>query len=163
LIIKKEKNMNGYGRISSEVLWDAGDIDNGDVMCPFCDRACVGERCQAWRYDKESPGRGFCVRMMAECENASKVKYQNIANFSFERGLAYFEEMEARKLACPYANRNCCGENCAAWSFHHSNVGCCLRLIYEIQTAEVDHSEFQDNEGEKALAIGGKTFDPAPF
>jgi hypothetical protein len=100
---------------------------------------------------------------MAERENASKVKYQEVANFSFEKGLAYFDEMEARKLACPYANRNCCGENCAAWTFHHSKVGCCLRLIYEIDTAEVDHSEFQDNEGERSLGIDNTNFEPAPF
>jgi hypothetical protein len=155
--------MNGYGRMSSELLWDAGDIDNGDVMCPFCDRPCTGEKCQAWRYDKESAGRGFCVRMMAERENASKVKYQEVTNFSFESGLAYYEEMEARKLTCPYANRNCCGENCGAWTYHHAQVGCCLRLIHEIHSAEVDHSEFQDNDNQSELVPSNTTFDPAPF
>jgi hypothetical protein len=117
----------------------------------------------AWVYDSQEAGRGYCVRMMAELENASTLKYQERSEFHFELGLAFHDDKDARKLDCPYADRQCAAGNCGAWGVHHGEVGYCSRFVAEITTAEIDYDETEMLSGSSAIVSASSEYNTNPF
>jgi hypothetical protein len=105
---------------------------------------------------------------MSEIENANVIKFQETSNLSFEFGLAFYEEVDTKDLVCPYADRNCAGEKCGAWCYHHDNVGYCSRIVAAIASSEIDNCESSDEVSEVRDLIIDKNddaiiFDPEPF